>query len=46
MDRGMKPIVILRADRFNTNIEIDENFNAVHFLMLVVKGYRMVPYHA
>lgn len=42
----MKPIVIIRADKFDYNLSIDENYNPVYYLMLVVLGYRTVPYHA
>lgn len=45
-DRNLKPIVILRADKFDYNISLDENYNNVYFLMLVVLGFRTVPYYA
>jgi len=41
----MKPIIIVRADKFDLNLTIDENYNYVYYLMLVVLGYKMVPYH-
>lgn len=45
-DKGMRPVVIMRVDKFNFKLPIEEHFNAVYYLMLVVLGYRMVPYHA
>jgi hypothetical protein len=42
----MKPIVILRADKFNYEADLDENYNAVYYLMLIVLGFRTVPYYA
>jgi hypothetical protein len=45
-DRNMKPIVIIRADKFDYSLTIDQNYNPVYFLMLVVLGFRTVPYHA
>lgn len=42
----MKPIVILRADKFDFNLSIDHCYNPVYFLMLIVLGFRTVPYHA
>ena len=42
----MKPIVIIRADKFDFSKDIEENFNLVYFLMLTVLGFRTVPYHA
>ena len=42
----MKPIVIIRADKFDFSKTIDEAYNPVYFLLLVVLGYRTVPYHA
>ena len=45
-DKGYRPIIIIRADKFDLNLSIEENFNIVYFLMLVVLGYRMVPFHA
>lgn len=45
-DKNMKPLVIIRADRFDFSKTLEENFNCVYFLMLVVLGFRTVPYHA
>ena len=45
-DRNMKPIIILRADMFDYSKPINENFNPVYFLMLVVLGFRTVPFYA
>ena len=45
-DKSYRPIIIVRADKFDLNLSVEENFNIVYFLMLVVLGYRMVPYHA
>ena len=45
-DRNMKPIVIIRADKFDYSLSIEQNYNPVYFLMLVVIGFRNVPYHA
>lgn len=42
----MKPIIILRADKFDYKLSLDENYNSVYFLMLVVLGFRAVPYYA
>ncbi len=36
----------MRIDRFDLNADIDDHFNAIYYLMLVVLGYRMVPYHS
>lgn len=35
----------MRMDKFDLNLDIEDHFNAVYYLMLVVLGYRMVPYH-
>jgi hypothetical protein len=45
-DRNMKPIVIIRADKFDYSLSIEQSYNPVYFLMLVVLGFRTVPYHA
>jgi hypothetical protein len=42
----MKPIIIVRADKFDLKLTVDENYNYVYYLMLVVLGYRMIPYHS
>jgi hypothetical protein len=42
----MKPIVIIRADKFDYSLSIEQSYNPVYFLMLVVLGFRTVPYHA
>jgi hypothetical protein len=42
----MKPIIIVRADKFDLKMTVDENYNYVYYLMLVVLGYRMVPHHS
>ena len=36
----------MRMDRFDLNQEMEENFNSIYYLMMVVLGFRMVPYHA
>ena len=45
-DRKMKPNIIVRADKFDYSKDFDENMNIVYFLILVVLGFRNVPYHA
>ena len=42
----MKPLVFIQADKFDFSLSIDHNYNPVYFLLLVVLGYRTVPYHA
>lgn len=37
---------MIQASKFNFDLSSDEIYNAVYFLMLVVMGYRMVPYFA
>lgn len=45
-DRNMKPIIILRADMFDFSLPVYQNYNPVYYLMLVVLGFRTVPYYA
>ena len=45
-DRKMKPIIILRFDRFDTHCSVEENYGCVYYLMLVIIGFMMVPHHA
>ena len=45
-DRGMRPNVILRVDKIDFRQPIQETFNSFYYMMLVVLGYKMVPYHA
>lgn len=35
----------MRMDKFDMSLDIEDHFNAVYYLMLVVLGYRMVPYY-
>lgn len=45
-DKNYHPIVVMRMDRFDLDQDIDEHFNSIYYLMMVVLGFRMVPYHA
>jgi hypothetical protein len=36
----------MRLDRYDPKVGIDEHFNSIYYLMLVVLGYKMVPYHS
>ena len=45
-DKGYRPIVIIQASKFDFNMTVEENYNIVYYLMLVVLGIRTVPYHA
>jgi hypothetical protein len=42
----MLPLVIMRVDKINFKVPLDEIFNSVYYLMLTVKAFKMVPYHA
>jgi hypothetical protein len=36
----------MRVDKIDFKASLEDIFNPVYFLMLVVKAFRMVPYHA
>lgn len=42
----MRPNIIMRVDKIDLKESMEENFNAFYYLMLVVLGFKMVPYHA
>ena len=45
-DKYFRPIIVIQAGQFDYSLSIEENFNIVYFVMIVVIGYRMIPYHA
>ena len=36
----------MRIDKFDMNLDFDEHFNTMYYVLLVVLGYKMVPYSA
>ena len=42
----MRPIILIRIDKFKLETPIMEHFNTVYYLMLIILGFKMVPYHA
>lgn len=42
----MRPNVIMRVDKIDFRQPIQDTFNSFYYMMLVVLGYKMVPYHA
>jgi len=42
----MQPIIIMRIDKIDLTLSIEQNLNIVYYLFLVVMGFKMVPYHA
>jgi hypothetical protein len=45
-DKKLLPILIMRVDKMNFKKPLDETFNMVYYLILIVKCFKMVPYHA
>jgi hypothetical protein len=45
-DRKLLPVLVMRIDRMDFKQPLEETFNAVYYLMLIVKAFKMVPYHA
>ena len=44
--KNYRPIVIVRVDRIENDMDVEEIFNTLYYLMIVLCAYKMEPYHS